>query len=118
MRPLRRFLKIWGRLDQGGTMETEQFPINDETKFKISDDIVCRKNQDGTVVIMKMDDSDLFYKIHGVAAEMWHKFERGDSLGNILTELGNKYDVEKEVIQKDATAYLDEILKLEMVTIQ
>lgn len=83
--------------------------------FKAPDDIVSRTNQDGSVVLMKMDDSEVFYKIDGVAAEMWNKIGEDKPLGKILDELLEEYDVSEDQLYQDTEKYLTELTKLEMI---
>ena len=65
-------------------------------KLKVNEQLVCRKNQDGTVILMRMDESSNFYKITGVATEVWEKLQNKVSLENIYTELSEKYSVSKK----------------------
>lgn len=39
--------------------------------FETVKNIVSRKNQDGTVIVMKLDDNNIFFKIEGLCALIW-----------------------------------------------
>lgn len=86
--------------------------------IQINEDVICRENQDGTVVVMKMSEDEYFYKIDGVAAEMWTKFSANNSnLGEIAKDLASEYSVESEKIIEDAQVFLNKALELKFITV-
>lgn len=85
-------------------------------KLKVNEQLVCRKNQDGTVILMRMDESSNFYKITGVATEVWEKLQNKVSLENIYTELSEKYSVSKKQIIEDTENFIADLVKYGMVT--
>ncbi|TNF24542.1 MAG: PqqD family protein [Deltaproteobacteria bacterium] len=78
--------------------------------FKVAEDIISRTNQDGTCVLMRMDDSSVFFKIDGVAAEIWQEIAKGQKASEILDQLAQKHSVEKSIIEQDTKKFLEEIL--------
>ena len=66
-------------------MNTENRPITAETSVLITQGVVSRRNQDGTVILMKLDESNLFFKIDGLAAALWGEYENPVTL-NVLLE--------------------------------
>ncbi len=91
--------------------------ISLESKINIDSEIVFRTNKDGTVVVMKMDNDDKFYKITGVAAEMWHQFGKNDkSLEVIIAELSETYNIPRDQILSDAKDFLEKISNLKLIT--
>lgn len=89
-----------------------------ELQVTLLEDIVCRKNQDGTIVIMKMDDSDLFYKIDGIAAEIWLRLEKKEVIRDIFSAIMDDYDVAEEKLKEDMLIFLKDLLKNELITVQ
>ena len=85
-------------------------------KLKVNEQLVCRKNQYGTVILMRMDESSNFYKITGVATEVWEKLQNKVSLENIYTELSEKYSVSKKQIIEDTENFIADLVKYGMVT--
>lgn len=87
-----------------------------ENHITLADDIVCRVNQDGTVIVMKMNEDEFFYKINGVAAEMWQKFSTDKSnLGQILNDLAANYSIPAETILKDSQEFLSKVYDLKFI---
>lgn len=85
---------------------------------EIKEEIVFRSNKDGTVVVMKMDNDDMFYKITGVAAEMWQSFsEKNNNLGDVTGILAKNYSTSSDEIIKDAQDFLNKILELDLVKV-
>lgn len=90
--------------------------FNLDQNIQISPDVVSRTSNDGTVIVMKMSDDDFFYKINGVAAEMWLKFtDKNANLGAIIKELAGIYGVSEETIQKDAQGFLNRAFELKLI---
>lgn len=84
--------------------------------FKVAEDIISRTNQDGTCVLMRMDDSSVFFKIDGVAAEVWQSISKGQSASEILDQLAQKHSVEKSVIENDTKSFIQEVLDKKFIT--
>lgn len=87
-----------------------QNPVNDNQVFSINEDIVSRDNQDGTVVLMKMDDSEIFYKIEGVAAAVWKEIKAGKEIGNIKSVLLGNFDVKAEQLNSDIDNFVGDLI--------
>lgn len=79
--------------------------------IRLSDDIVTRQNSDGTVIIMKMEESDEFFKINGIAAHVFKELEAGKNLNDICQNILNEYNVNEEVVVKDIEILLEQLSK-------
>jgi len=85
----------------------------------MNEGIVFRTNKDGTVVVMKMNDDEVFYKIDGVAAEMFQKISTNEmTLGKIVEDLANEYSVPTSKIMEDAQPFLSRATSLELVSVR
>ncbi len=90
-----------------------------ENIFTMNEGIVFRTNKDGTVVVMKMNDDEVFYKIDGVAAEMFQKISTNEmTLGKIVEDLANEYSVPTSKIMEDAQPFLSRATSLELVSVR
>jgi hypothetical protein len=88
------------------------------SNIEIKKEIVFRTNKDGTVVVMKMDDDDMFYKISGVAAEMWTSFsEKKSNLGQVVNEIAQNYSISEEKVISDSQVFLNKILELNLIEV-
>jgi hypothetical protein len=68
----------------------------------ISDEIITRVNDDKSVILMKMDDSDVFYKIKGVASLVWEKlYIEKTSFDQCIADLCEEFDVSQEQLVQD-----------------
>lgn len=56
-------------------------------KFSAAKDIVSRRNQDGTVILMKLDSNSVFYKLDGVLGSLWGLMQVPISLSAIESGL-------------------------------
>lgn len=86
--------------------------------IQVREEVVFRSNKDGSIVVMKMNDDDIFYKINGVAAEMWQKFsEKECNLGDVANDLSENYAIPSEKIILDAQVFLAKVLELELIRV-
>lgn len=95
-------------------MSTESDILN--STFEVAGDIISRTNQDGTCVLMRMDDSTIFFKIDGVAAEVWQELAKGQKGQDIVDQLSQKHDVEKSTLEADTRNFLQEVLDKNFIT--
>jgi hypothetical protein len=87
----------------------------DDKIFTINEEVVSRNNQDGTVVLMKMDDSEIFYKIEGVAAEVWKEINSGKKLLDIKTQILCDFDVDKDILENDISTFVNDLIDKNIV---
>lgn len=90
--------------------------INLDMKVEIDPDTISRVNQDGTVIVMTMSEDEFFYKIDGVAAEMWQLFSNKDkNLNSIIGQIAEEYSIPKEQVTKDTQAFLTKAIELKLI---
>jgi hypothetical protein len=91
--------------------------FTDESVLKHNENnIVFRRNKDGSILITHLNNDNKFYKINGVAAELWVKLDGGQSLKTILEAILEDYEVEASKLYEDSEKCLKELLKLEFIT--
>ena len=81
----------------------------------VQPDLVARNNDDGTIVVMRMDESNVFFKIDGVAALVWKGLNRGQPLKDIFADLKTKFDVEEGTLLNDVESFLQDLQKRELI---
>jgi hypothetical protein len=86
--------------------------------YKSSDDTVARKNQDGTIVVMKMDDSNIFYKIDGVASEVWKLMVDGLTPEQIKAKILNDFSCTQEQVDQDVATFMQELLDRKLIELK
>ena len=90
--------------------------INLNMKVEIDADTISRVNQDGTVIVMAMNEDEFFYKIDGIAAEMWQLFPNIDkTLGQIVEDIASDYAISPDQVSKDVEGFLTKALELKLI---
>ncbi len=84
--------------------------------FNKADDVVCRENADGTIIVMRLDNSDEFYKIDGIAAEVFQLIDSKRSLVKIVDMVHTAYEHDKETILKDSSEFLSQLLSKNIIS--
>lgn len=87
----------------------------DQLNLEIDKDLVSRKNDDGTTILMKMDDSETFYKIDGVAAEVWNELSAGKSVKSVIEEVANTYETDPSTVENDVKNLLTDLEKFNLI---
>ena len=78
-------------------------------QVKITPDLVARNNDDGTIVVMRMDESNLFFKIDGVAAEVWKGLNANKGLQEIFNDIKGSYDVSDDQLKGDIEKFISDL---------
>jgi Coenzyme PQQ synthesis protein D (PqqD) len=86
-------------------------------KYKIVDEIVSRNNKDGTIIVMKLDDSNFFFKIDGVAAHVWKEMTSNKQIGLIKEEILASYNTTRETLDGDIQNLLKDLLSNNLIAI-
>ena len=71
--------------------QTHQTSLDAQQFLQLSKEIIARKNQDDTVIVMRLDESSLFYKIDGVAAQVWSKLVEPAQVSTVVSEFKKQY---------------------------
>lgn len=86
-----------------------------QVQYKVSEDVVSRTNQDGTVIVMKMDEGNSFFKIDGIAAEVWRDLAQDKTLPTIISSIAQDYDAPVEKIQSDVSSLMEKLLAKNLI---
>lgn len=86
-----------------------------DCNYVVHESVVSRANQDGTVILMKMDEGNTFFKINGVAAEVWKELSNKRDLNQIANDLVMNYDASEEKIKKDMGNLIDTLLTKNLI---
>lgn len=88
-----------------------ELQIDESFKLQKCDDVVSRKNANDIIVLMKMDDSSSFFKINGVAAQVWDLLSDGKSVEEVLDCLVSEYDVSREQLLSDIKSLIETLIE-------
>jgi hypothetical protein len=86
-----------------------------EKKVTVQPDLVARNNDDGTIVVMRMDESNVFFKIDGVAALIWKGLNGQKPLKDIFVDLKTTFDVEESVLLNDLETFLTDLKSKDLI---
>jgi hypothetical protein len=87
----------------------------EEISLKIDENLVARKNDDGTTILMKMDNSETFYKINGIAALVWDKISDLKPIQSIIEEITTDYDTDIETVKNDVKVLITDLEKYNLI---
>lgn len=83
----------------------------------VQPDLVARNNEDGTIVVMKMDESNLFFKIEGVATLVWKGLNESKNLKQIFADIKAEYDVSDDQLLGDVEKFLNDLSSRNLISI-
>lgn len=89
--------------------------IPSNTVFIKNQNFVHRKNPDDSIILMKVTDDDDFFKITGVASQLWQRIDGVKSIQVILDSILAEYDVTADQLVKDAEPFLQRLIELEVI---
>lgn len=83
--------------------------------FIKADDIVARRNQDGTAILMHLDETSLFYKIEGFAALIWTELEKTRTVDGLIEHFSTLYPTHKKEIKTKIPAFFEKLLEFRLI---
>ncbi len=86
-----------------------------DKKVSVQPDLVARNNEDGTVVVMRMDESNLFFKIDGIAADIWKGLNANQDLKQVFAQIKANYAVSDDQLLKDVETFLNDLKSRDLI---
>jgi len=86
-----------------------------KANLQIAKSVVARKNQDGSFILMKMDESSVFYRIEGLASEVWNGLTENKTKAEVLHQLTSKYPQFESALQTDIPHFFNELMSKNLV---
>lgn len=75
--------------------------------FRIKDDIVFTKHQDGTMVLLSLLDSEnSYFKVTGISQEIFTSLTAGTDLKVTRDQILDNYNVDEATLDKDIEQFL------------
>jgi chloramphenicol O-acetyltransferase len=87
-----------------------------DTKFKISNNIVFRKQPDGNYILLEID-GDLLFKLDEVSAFIWNLLSEGNNFEQILENLNDEYEGFEKDEREDVNSFLSQLIELKIITL-
>lgn len=98
-------------------MFSREANFSNDSIFKHAEDVLQRKNPDGSIIVMSIKDEDIFYKVKGVAAEVFASLDGKKQIGQIIEQIQPNYDVTTQQIAKDSETFLKKLLELKLISL-
>ncbi len=99
-------------------MFSQSASFTEASLLNLSRDIFVRKNPDGSILLLSsIDSEDKFFRVTGVAAEIFEKIDGKTTIGNIIQSVKTSYNVPDQKIIADAEPFIEKLIKLSIVSI-
>ena len=85
--------------------------FKDVTVFQRHENVLARKNSDGTIRLLKMDNDEHFFTIYGFAASAWTLIDGKKSLNEIMDKLKKSHPKKKHVQKENLNVFIKDLLK-------
>ena len=92
--------------------------LNLDTKWKAGADLVARVNKDGSIILMRLDESSNFYKIDGIAAQVWQSLANSKSATDLINEQVEKLPQYATELKNDIPPFIAELLEKRLIVQQ
>lgn len=90
--------------------------VDSAKRIQPAKDVIARKNQDGTVIVMRLDESSVFFKIDGIAAEVWSALDQQKSTNEIISEVKSKHPNFHTQLDLDIPKFISELMNKNLLT--
>jgi hypothetical protein len=78
-------------------------------------DILARKNSDGSVAILRLDNDQHFFVIDGLAAEVWNGINGKSSLGSITKRIAAQHKPPVARFEADTRKLIKSLQKARLI---
>jgi len=78
-------------------------------------DIISRTNQDNTVILMRCDEVNVFFKIDGIAASVWGDLYTGASSSTLMEKYCQQYPNFQNELRRDIPAFIDHLASKNLI---
>jgi Coenzyme PQQ synthesis protein D (PqqD) len=89
--------------------------LNLEAKWTAGKDLVARINKDGSVILMRLDESSNFYKIDGIAAQVWQSLSESKSVTDLINEQVEKLPQFANELKADIPPFVASLLEKKLI---
>ena len=83
--------------------------------YKVAKAVISRRSQNGRVILMNTYKAISFYKIEGIAAEVWKCFESAQMVSALAEHMVDLFPKRKKTLGKEVEAFVKELVKLELL---
>ena len=95
-------------------MKNQNIDLN--KSYATNKGLISRRNQDDTVIIMKTDNSNVFYKIDALSAQIWHLFQTPANAQDLLNILISKFsDLSKDNVESDFIGFITKLMEFNII---
>lgn len=84
--------------------------------FRINSPKVVQETIEGEVVIVNLEKGD-YYSLLSTATDIWLGIERGNSRGEIIAEMTEKYEGDRETIEAGVNSLITQLQEEEIIII-
>lgn len=79
-------------------------------KIKLKDEVIFKEDENEDIVIVNiLKEDDTYFKLTGVAKEMFKKLSDGKTYNKVISEIENDYEVSKEKLKEDLDSFIKKL---------
>ena len=90
--------------------------MNQLSKFRVNEPKVVHETIDGEVVLVNLERGD-YFSLVTAGAEIWDGLAKGLSQGEIVTEITQRYEGDRETIEQAIHNFIDQLQKEELIVV-
>ena len=84
--------------------------------YVLAKNVITRRNQDGTVILMQADQSNMFYKIDGIAAAVFNELTNPVTPQALIQDFSKRYPNYHAKIEQDIPALLAQLEQRNLIS--
>jgi len=85
--------------------------INESMVPIVNESILSRKNADGKLALMSLEDDENFFKIEGLAIQVWENIDGKCNIKAIVEKVSDTYNLPKKKLEEDTFKFIDDLYK-------
>jgi hypothetical protein len=91
---------------------------NTQSSLKLNSNFISKRRANGDILLVSLDDSQVYFTIQGLAIEVWDKLNAGNKLEEIEESLCARFPNDKDEMSKLIKSFIKDLKKHEIISIQ
>ena len=86
-------------------------------KITLKDEAISKEDENKDIVVVNiLKEDDTYFKVTGVAKDVFSKISEGTEYKEIINNIMDKYDASEEQVKKDVDQFIDDLKKFDLIT--
>lgn len=84
----------------------------------VDNEIISKRRPNGDILLVRLDDSEFYFTINGIAANAWQKLYDGESVESVEAQIAEENPKNKKEIKDLMEKFIKDLVKQKIMTLE